>query len=348
MKNKIQEVSDQCVWFYRKKDRRQKYRSEKFRARASNDSSNSISSDRPLSPDSHETIVARWRSKVALYVSSSETSSPTHDLPPVLFFTLLKHPKRCRVPTDLRVNLSYVLLHELYLNAWDLLLSLQERLQQLIKIRTKTIVGFEGDDDAEEKAVSTERGTIEIVFDIVAEPEVFDDIPVPMDDEGSMEYFQIRLDVVIQELYDHMLELPFERIVGIEEEQRAYEGRAVTKEARRARLLDRIGVLEKDNMRLRGPMMESGDGHEDDHGDNHGNGGGNGNIFLKRRSELREVQWRSPDNIQVIATELDIWLEIVRPQLLQTAQRASVVRIGKQLLVYKVWKQGHYMSDCPS
>ncbi|GJV36607.1 hypothetical protein Tco_1409084 [Tanacetum coccineum] len=95
-------------------------------------------------------------------------------------------------------------------------------------------------------------------------------------------------------------------------------------------------------------MMESGDGHEDDHGDNHGNGGGNGNIFLKRRSELREVQWRSPDNIQVIATELDIWLEIVRPQLLQTAQRASVVRIGKQLLVYKVWKQGHYMSDCPS
>ncbi|GJV36608.1 hypothetical protein Tco_1409085 [Tanacetum coccineum] len=209
MKNKIQEVSDQCVWFYRKKDRRQKYRSEKFRARASNDSSNSISSDRPLSPDSHETIVARWRSKVALYVSSSETSSPTHDLPPVLFFTLLKHPKRCRVPTDLRVNLSYVLLHELYLNAWDLLLSLQE-----------------GDDKAEEKAVSTERGTVEIVFDTVAGPEVFDDIPVPMDDEGSM------------------------KIIGLEEEQRAYEGRAVTEEARRARLLNRIGVLEKDNMRL--------------------------------------------------------------------------------------------------
>ncbi|GJY06027.1 hypothetical protein Tco_0371967 [Tanacetum coccineum] len=60
------------------------------------------------------------------------------------------------------------------------------------EIRTKTIVGFEGDDEAEEKAVSTER----------------------------------------------------------EEEQRASEGRAVTEEARRARLLDRIGVLEKDNMRL--------------------------------------------------------------------------------------------------
>ncbi|GJW67705.1 hypothetical protein Tco_0122129 [Tanacetum coccineum] len=51
---------------------------------ASSDSSDSESSDRPLSPDSHATTIARWRSKVALYSSSSETLSPTHDLPPAL------------------------------------------------------------------------------------------------------------------------------------------------------------------------------------------------------------------------------------------------------------------------
>ncbi|GKA29222.1 hypothetical protein Tco_0715467 [Tanacetum coccineum] len=45
----------------------------------------SDSSDRPFSPDSHETVVARWRSKVALRSSSSKTSSPTHELPPTVF-----------------------------------------------------------------------------------------------------------------------------------------------------------------------------------------------------------------------------------------------------------------------
>nr|GEU87366.1 reverse transcriptase domain-containing protein [Tanacetum cinerariifolium] len=76
------------------------------------------------------------------------------------------------------------------------------------KIRTETDVRFEGDDEAKEEAESSERGTVEIGVDIVVRPKVFDDILMPMDDEGSREYFQMGLDMVIQELYDYMLELP--------------------------------------------------------------------------------------------------------------------------------------------
>ncbi|GJT97865.1 ribonuclease H-like domain-containing protein [Tanacetum coccineum] len=46
------------------------------------DSSDSDSFDRPASPDSHQSVVARWRSKAALHSSSIETLPPTYDLPP--------------------------------------------------------------------------------------------------------------------------------------------------------------------------------------------------------------------------------------------------------------------------
>ncbi|GKF47618.1 hypothetical protein Tco_0137420, partial [Tanacetum coccineum] len=76
-------------------------------------------------------------------------------------------------------------------------------------------------DDAEDDAESSARGTVEIRVDVVAGPEVHADITVPTSDKGSREYFQIR---------------------------------DVTEEAQRTRLLDRIGVLERDNMRLYGML----------------------------------------------------------------------------------------------
>ncbi|GJT47658.1 hypothetical protein Tco_0973815 [Tanacetum coccineum] len=69
-----------------------------------------------------------------------------------------------------------------------------------------------GDDQAEDVAESSVRGTVEIRIDVVTEPEVPDDIPV------SRETFNIGMDVVIQQLYDHMVEFPAQRIVDIEEE----------------------------------------------------------------------------------------------------------------------------------
>ncbi|GJT64137.1 hypothetical protein Tco_1015617 [Tanacetum coccineum] len=46
------------------------------------DSSDSDSFDRPASPDSHQSVIARWKSKATLHSSSIETLPPTYDLPP--------------------------------------------------------------------------------------------------------------------------------------------------------------------------------------------------------------------------------------------------------------------------
>ncbi|GKC33394.1 ribonuclease H-like domain-containing protein, partial [Tanacetum coccineum] len=78
------------------------------------------------------------------------------------------------------------------------------------EIRDETEVGLERDDEAEDEAESSTRGTIEIGVDRVVEPEMLADSLLPTSDGGSRENFKIRLDVVIQELYDHMVEKPSE------------------------------------------------------------------------------------------------------------------------------------------
>ncbi|GKA44927.1 hypothetical protein Tco_0737723 [Tanacetum coccineum] len=98
------------------------------------------------------------------------------------------------------------------------------------KIRAKTEVGFEGDDEAKDEAESSAIGTIEIGVDIVSEPKIAADSLVPASDEGSRENFKIELDVVIQQLFDHMVEIPVRRIANIKEEQRAQEIRALADE----------------------------------------------------------------------------------------------------------------------
>ncbi|GJV44794.1 hypothetical protein Tco_1429330 [Tanacetum coccineum] len=62
-----------------------------------------------------------------------------------------------------------------------------------------------GDDKEKDDIQSSARGTVDIGVDVVTEPEVPDDIHVPVIAEsGSRETFEIGLDVVIQQLYDHM------------------------------------------------------------------------------------------------------------------------------------------------
>ncbi|GKC57948.1 hypothetical protein Tco_1085546 [Tanacetum coccineum] len=78
--------------------------------------------------------------------------------------------------------------------------------------------------EAEVDAKPSAGDTVEIAVDVVAEPVVPDDLPV----------------ATIEEQLD-----------DIEEEQRAQETRAVTADTKRARLLDRIRVLEGSNIGLR-------------------------------------------------------------------------------------------------
>ncbi|GKC50301.1 hypothetical protein Tco_1073046 [Tanacetum coccineum] len=81
-------------------------------------------------------------------------------------------------------------------------------------IGVEVSIGFEIEDEAN----SSHRGTIEIGVDTVVEPVVSEDTPVPTDDEGSREVVQIGLYEIVQELYDHVLEVYVSKIVEIERE----------------------------------------------------------------------------------------------------------------------------------
>ncbi|GJW36443.1 hypothetical protein Tco_0059363 [Tanacetum coccineum] len=106
-------------------------------------------------------------------------------------------------------------------------------------------------DIAAEAVAAIEADAATDLVDVVTKPEVFDDILIPIIAEsGSRETFEIGLDVVIQHLYDHMLEFPTHRISDIEEEQRTREVMAITADTKRTHMLERISILEGSVMRL--------------------------------------------------------------------------------------------------
>ncbi|GKE01825.1 hypothetical protein Tco_1389808 [Tanacetum coccineum] len=81
---------------------------------------------------------------------------------------------------------------------------------------------------AEKEAESSARGTIGIGVDRVTHPVVADDMTEPVREDhpdlvsadGSLEVRQRGLDVVMKELYDHMVEIPVHRVRVIESVQR--------------------------------------------------------------------------------------------------------------------------------
>ncbi|GKF77586.1 hypothetical protein Tco_0230056 [Tanacetum coccineum] len=115
---------------------------------------------------------------------------------------------------------------------------------------------------AEEEAESSARGTIEIGVDRVTHPVVSDDTAEPVREDypdrvsadGSLEVMQRGLDMVMQELYDHMVEIPVHRVRVIESVQRDQGHRIVVTSQQSAAMSEMISTLERDNMRLRGML----------------------------------------------------------------------------------------------
>ncbi|GJX20532.1 putative reverse transcriptase domain-containing protein [Tanacetum coccineum] len=115
---------------------------------------------------------------------------------------------------------------------------------------------------AEDEAESSTRGTIEIRVDQVTHPVVLDDVVGPVKEDspelvsadGSLEVTHRGLDVVMHELYDHMVDIPFHRVKVIESVQRDQGHRIVVTSQQSAAMSKRIGTLERDNMRLGGML----------------------------------------------------------------------------------------------
>ncbi|GJT64134.1 putative reverse transcriptase domain-containing protein [Tanacetum coccineum] len=119
-------------------------------------------------------------------------------------------------------------------------------------------VGIEREDKDEEEVESSGRGTTEIGVDRFSEPVVADDVHEPYSEDGSRKLVQVGLDVVVQELYDHMVEIPVCRITYIESVQAGQGYEMFVAYEQRAVMSDRIRVLERDNIRTAVTCYECG------------------------------------------------------------------------------------------
>ncbi|GJS23398.1 hypothetical protein Tco_0452030 [Tanacetum coccineum] len=111
------------------------------------------------------------------------------------------------------------------------------------RVEVDTRIDREDEDD--EEFESSHRGTVEIGVDTIVEPVVSEDTPVPTDDEDTREDF---LNLISA---DGSREIPINRITGIEAGQRELETNSLISDRERAAMSERIGTLERDNMRLR-------------------------------------------------------------------------------------------------
>nr|GEY14102.1 hypothetical protein [Tanacetum cinerariifolium] len=118
------------------------------------------------------------------------------------------------------------------------------------------------EDEEEYEAESSVRDTVKIREDRAIEPAVTDDsferiggdIPDHASVDGSLVVMQLGLDIAIQQLYDHMHEIPVGRIKDIEAGQRGLEVDRLISRREMANMIGRIGILERDTMRLRGML----------------------------------------------------------------------------------------------
>nr|GEZ27683.1 reverse transcriptase domain-containing protein [Tanacetum cinerariifolium] len=102
---------------------------------------------------------------------------------------------------------------------------------------------------AEEEAESSARGMIEIGVDRVTHHIILDDIVEPVrkdfyelvSTDGSLKVMQRGLDVVMQELYNHMMEIPVHRVRVIESVQRDYGHRIMATSQQSAAMSEKIG-----------------------------------------------------------------------------------------------------------
>ncbi|GJV19585.1 putative reverse transcriptase domain-containing protein [Tanacetum coccineum] len=112
-------------------------------------------------------------------------------------------------------------------------------------------VGVDVEDEVEDEVESSDRGTIEVGVDVVAGIDIPDGMLMP-DVIDRLE----QVEEGLQDMYEHVMEIPLQRIEDIETGQRELESRSLIAGGERASLLEQVVSLEKSNARLWTMMME--------------------------------------------------------------------------------------------
>ncbi|GJY98539.1 putative reverse transcriptase domain-containing protein [Tanacetum coccineum] len=104
--------------------------------------------------------------------------------------------------------------------------------------------------DVEDEVESGDRGTIEVGVDVVAGIDIPDAMLMP----DAVEHLE-QVEEGLQDIYDHVIEIPLQKIKDNETGQRKLELRSLIAGGERASLLELITSLERCNVRIRGTMM---------------------------------------------------------------------------------------------
>ncbi|GJS31376.1 hypothetical protein Tco_0491996, partial [Tanacetum coccineum] len=111
-------------------------------------------------------------------------------------------------------------------------------------------VGIDVEDEVEDEVESSDRGTIEVGVDVVTGIDIPDAMLMP-DAVKRLE----QVEEGLQDIYEHVIEIPLQRIEDIEIGQTGLEARSLIPGGDRASLLEQVASLERSNARLRGTMM---------------------------------------------------------------------------------------------
>nr|GEV74468.1 hypothetical protein [Tanacetum cinerariifolium] len=104
--------------------------------------------------------------------------------------------------------------------------------------------------DVEDEVESSDKGTMKVGVDMVAGIDIPDGMLMP----DAVEHLE-QVEEGLQDIYDHVIEMPLQRIEDIETGQRELEARSMIVGEERASLLDQVASLKRSNATLRGTMM---------------------------------------------------------------------------------------------
>ncbi|GKD54802.1 hypothetical protein Tco_1288189, partial [Tanacetum coccineum] len=107
------------------------------------------------------------------------------------------------------------------------------------------LTGVDIEDEVEDEAEFSDRGTIEVGVDVVADIDIPDGMLMP----DAMEHLE-QVEEVVHDIYGHIMEIPLQRLEDIESGQRELEARRLIASGERASFLDHITALERSNARL--------------------------------------------------------------------------------------------------
>ncbi|GKD40152.1 putative reverse transcriptase domain-containing protein [Tanacetum coccineum] len=117
-------------------------------------------------------------------------------------------------------------------------------------IDMKVDVRVDVEDEVEDEVKSNDRGTMEVGVDVVAGIDIPDGMLIP----DVVEHLE-QVEEGWQDIYEHVMEIPLQRIEDIEIGQRELEARSLTSGRERVSLLEQVASLEGSNAKLRGTMM---------------------------------------------------------------------------------------------